>query len=142
MARLSRIRGTTAYLDTNLFIYAVEGYEPEEAFVRALFLALEGGEFAAVTSELTLAEVLVRPFALGREDVAATYIELLRPSERLAVVPVDRAVLVEAARQRAALGIRLPDAIHVATALASGCGAFLTNDRRLKLPPGVRQVLL
>jgi len=75
MARLSRIRGTTAYLDTNLFIYAVEGYEPEEAFVRALFLALEGGEFAAVTSELTLAEVLVRPFALGREDVAATYIE-------------------------------------------------------------------
>ena len=59
MARLSRIRGTTAYLDTNLFIYAVEGYEPEEAFVRALFLALEGGEFAAVTSD-TVSGRLVR----------------------------------------------------------------------------------
>lgn len=139
MASLSGIRGTTAYLDTNLFIYAVEGYEPEETFLRELFAALERGEFAAVASELTLAEVLVQPLALGRADIAATYDELLRPSERLAVVPVDRAILVEAARQRAVFGVRMPDAIHVATALASGCSVFLTNDRRLKLPPGIRR---
>ena len=142
MASLSDLRGATAYLDTNLFIYAVEGYAPEEAFVRELFNALEQGELAAATSELALAEVLVQPFALGREDVVATYTDLLRPSERLAVVPVDRAVLVEAARQRAVLGLRMPDAIHVATAFAFGCGVFLTNDRRLKLPPGIRQELL
>jgi predicted nucleic acid-binding protein len=142
MAGLSGLRGATVYLDTNLFIYAVEGYAPEETFVRELFAALERGELAAATSELALAEALVRPFALGREDVAATYAELLSPSDRLAVVPVDRAVLVEAARQRAALGLRLPDAIHVASALAAGCGVFLTNDRRLRLPPGVRLELL
>jgi hypothetical protein len=29
MAGLAGILGKTAYLDTNLFIYAVEGYEPE-----------------------------------------------------------------------------------------------------------------
>jgi predicted nucleic acid-binding protein len=142
MASLSGLRGATVYLDTNLFIYAVEGYAPEEAFVRELFTALERGELAAATSELALAEVLVQPFALGREDVAATYAELLSPSDHLTVVPVDRTVLVEAARQRAALGLRMPDAIHVATALAFGCGVFLTNDRRLKLPPGIRQELL
>ena len=84
----------------------------------------------------------MQPFALGRLDVAATYTDLLQPSERLAVVPVDRAILVEAARQRASLGIRMPDAIYVAAALASGCEVFLTNDGRLKLPPSIRKELL
>ena len=36
----------------------------------------------------------------------------------------------------------LPDAIHTATALAAGCELFLTNDRRLKLPPGLAKELL
>lgn len=142
MARLAAILGGTVYLDANIFIYAVEGYAPEEAFLRELFAALEDGRFTAVTSELSLAEVLVKPFELGREDVAAAYTELLTPSERLAVLPVDRAILSEAARQRATLGMRLPDAIHVATALAAGCELFLTNDRRLKLPPGLAKELL
>lgn len=142
MASLTGISGTTAYLDINLFIYAVEVYEPEQDFVRELFAALERGEFAAVTSELTLAEVLVQPLALGRADVAATYTELLQASDRLAIMPVDRAILIEAARQRAASGVRLPDAIHVATALAAGCKVFFSNDRRLELPPGIRRELL
>jgi hypothetical protein len=36
----------------------------------------------------------------------------------------------------------MPDAIHVASVLAVGCGVFLTNDRRLKLPSSVRLELL
>src|SRR4051812_46379606 len=140
MAGLSDILGRTVYLDANIFIYAVEGYAPEEAFLRELLAALEDGRFPAVTSELSLAEVLVKPLKLGREDVAAAYGELLTASDRLAVLPVDRAILVEVARQRAALG--MPDAIHVATALAAGCDLFLTNNGRLKLPAGLAKKLL
>jgi predicted nucleic acid-binding protein len=142
MERLTTILGRRVYLDTNIFIYAVEGYEPEAAFLQGLLAALEEGRFAAVTSELTLAEVLLKPFGLGREDAVATYTELLTPSERLIVPPVGRAILVEAARQRAALGMPMPDAIHVATALAAGCELFLTNDRRLKLPSELTKELL
>jgi predicted nucleic acid-binding protein len=142
MAGLAAILGKTVYLDTNIFIYTVEGYVPEAAILRELFAALEDGRFTAVTSELSLAEVLVKPFELGHEDVAAAYTELLTSSDRLAVLPIDRAILVEAARQRAALGMRMPDAIHVATALATGCELFLTNDRPLKLPPGLTKELL
>src|SRR4051794_5420079 len=126
MAGLGTILGRAVYLDTNIFIYAVEGYEPEAAFLRELFAALERGRFAAVTSELTLAELLVKPFELGREDVVSAYTDLLEPSGRLAVVPVDRAVLVKAARHRATLGMLMPDAIHVATAVGAGCEMFLT----------------
>ena len=142
MERLTAILGRTVYLDTNILIYAVEGYEPEAAFSGELFAALQEGRFGAVTSELTLAEVLVKPFELGREDVVVAYAELLTPSDRLTVLPVDRAILVEAARQRAALGMPMPDAVHVATALAAGCDLFLTNDRRLRMPPGLAKELL
>src|SRR3954447_19093592 len=142
MATLAAILGKAVYLDANIFIYAVEGYAPEEAFLRELLAALEGGRFTAVTSELSLAEVLVKPLELGREDVVAAYTELLTASNRLAVLPVDRAILVEAARQRAALGMRMPDAIHVATALAAGCELFLTNDDRLRLPSGLAKEFL
>ena len=142
MERLTAILGKTVYLDTNIFIYAVEGYEPEAAFLHGLLAALEEGRFTAVTSELSLAEVLVKPFELGREDAVASYTELLTPSVRLTVPPVGRAILVEAARQRAALGMPMPDAIHVATALAAGCELFLTNDRRLRMPAGLAKELL
>src|SRR5918911_1935422 len=100
MAGLTNILGRTVYLDTNIFIYTVEGYAPEEASLRELFAALDERRFTAVTSELSLAEVLVKPFELGREDVVSAYAELLEPSDRLAVLPVDRSILVEAARQR------------------------------------------
>lgn len=49
-------------------------------------------------------------------------------------MPVDRSILVAAARLRAQLTLRLPDAIHVATALAADCELFVSNDRRVRLP--------
>ena len=108
--------------------------------MRELLSALDRKAFAAATSELTLAEL--KPFQLGREDAVSAYTNLVQHSDWLAVVPVDRSVLVETARQRATTGILMPDAIHVATALAAGCDVFLTNDRRLKLPPAIALELL
>jgi hypothetical protein len=45
------------------------------------------------TSELTLAEVLIKPLESGRHDIAALHEELLQSSEHLNVVPIDRAIL-------------------------------------------------
>jgi predicted nucleic acid-binding protein len=142
MAEITNILGRIVYLDTNIFIYAVEGYEPEDAFVRELFAALDGRAPTAVTSEFTLAELLVKPFELGREDVVSTYIDLVQNSERITVVPINRAILIGAARQRATLGILMPDAIHVATAMTSARDMFVTNDRKLKLPAQMTLSLL
>jgi predicted nucleic acid-binding protein len=142
MAEIVSILGQTVYLDTNIFIYAVEGYEPEDAFVRELFSALDRRILTAVTSEFALAELLVKPFELGRDDIVSIYIDLVQNSERITVVPVDRAILIEAARQRATLSILMPDAIHVATAVVSSCEVFLTNDRKLKLPAEMALSLL
>jgi predicted nucleic acid-binding protein len=73
------------------------------------------------------AEVLVGPLRVGRaEEVDAFFAEA-----RIAVVEIDRAVAHRAARLRADhRGLRLPDALALASALASGA-RLLTFDERL-----------
>ena len=56
-------KGTRVYLDANVWIYALEGYAEFVASVTALFARIDAGELIALTSELRLAEVLVKPFA-------------------------------------------------------------------------------
>lgn len=134
MGTIDELNGKTVYLDTNVFVYAIEGFAEYRAFLTELFTAIDRGEVAAVTSELTLAEVLVKPLQRGRDDMVAAYEEMLQTSAHLVVAPIDRATLFAAAEQRAVLGISLADAIHVATGLLAGCSILLTNDRRLKAP--------
>ena len=43
--------------------------------------------------------------------------------------PLSRSILREAANFRGTTGLKTPDAIHGATALASRCDLLLTNDR-------------
>lgn len=137
MGRVDALIGKGVYLDTNVFVYAVEGFPEHQAFVDELFRSIDDGHVAAVTSELTLAEVLIKPLETGRDDIAAVYEQLLQNSEHLNVVPIDRAILASAARHRADLGIMLPDAIHVATAIAIGCEVLLSNDQKLRVPEGI-----
>ena len=137
MGGVAALRGKRVYLDANVFIYAVERSPEHAAFLDGLFDLLEAGEVVAVTSELTLAEVLAKPLEEGREDLARLYEEMVAPSAWLSVVSVERAVLVSAARLGPELGLKLPDAIHVASATASGCELFLSNDRRLRMPDGI-----
>lgn len=135
MGGVADLVGKAVYLDTNVLVYAVEGFDEHEAFIDELFRSIDARQLDAVTSELTLAEVLVKPLEIGRQDVADLYTELVRNSDRLSVLPIDRPVLLSAAHYRAELGVKLPDAIHIATAVVAGCDVFLSNDQRIKMPP-------
>ncbi len=49
------------YLDANIFIYALEGFAEFKQTLTELFLAIDDSKVQAVTGDLTLAEVLVKP---------------------------------------------------------------------------------
>jgi len=125
------------YLDTNIFIYALEGYPVFRPILTALFESLDRHELTAVTSELTLAEALVKPLLDQHAEREAAYLHVLQSTSSLLVVPVSRAVLIAAARLRAEAKLKLLDAIHVATAQLSACSTFLTNDARIPSVPGL-----
>ncbi len=60
MGRVSSELGQRVYLDSNIVIYTVEGFADYADQIHALLEAMDTGEVVAVTSELTLAETLVR----------------------------------------------------------------------------------
>lgn len=90
---------------------------------------LSTGRNPAILSTLTVAELLVRPFRTG--DAAIGAVEgFLRFFGSIRLVDVTYAIAREAARIRATIGLSIPDAIVIATAIAKGAGVLATNDRQ------------
>lgn len=125
-------------LDSSIFIYFIEEHPRLLSVVEPVFAAIAAGTLAAVTSSLTLLEVLVRPLRAKRLALAAEYEQILAHSAGIALVPIDLQVLRRAAQLRAASGLKTPDAVHLAAALEAGCAVFLTNDERIPQVPGLR----
>jgi predicted nucleic acid-binding protein len=116
------------YIDTNAFIPLVEGSAQRLPQLFALMHLVSQGRADAVTSELTFGELLVGPYAKDA-DLADAYYNLLSSSPALRLCVVDRETIVRAARLRAAQkSLKLPDAIHLATAELAGCKVFLSDD--------------
>lgn len=125
-------------LDSAIFIYFIERHPEWRPIVRPIFQLAADGDRDLVTSELSLAEVLVVPYRIGDLALAERYEALLTRSRHLSVVPIDRQLLRAAAQLRARYGLKTPDALQIAAALASGSTSFVTNDRRLPKIPGLR----
>ena len=122
------------YLDTNVLIALVEPVAPLTPNQRLFVEQLDAGALFAVTSEIALAECLVKPLA---DDVAHTvraYYALFAAQSWLMAMPVSRAILIESAALRATHRMGLPDAIHVASARLVEASTFVTDDRRLPVP--------
>jgi predicted nucleic acid-binding protein len=141
---LSWESGERLYVDTNLFIYAVEEVAPFASQVKPLLQAADAGTVTLVTSLLTLAETLVMPYRLENKDLISAYRNLFTtPHPNLIVLPPNAAILEKAAQLRAAIPtLFLPDAIHLATAQVGECDQFFTNDERLKAAAAPTVVLL
>ena len=100
------------------------------------------GRNPAVTSVVTLAEVLTRPKSMGRGDLVAQYREYLEGATRMRLIPIDPTVAEQAADLRARHSLRLPDAFQIAASLNAGAAFFLCNDARLKQIQALKVVLL
>ena len=143
-----RSTSSKLYFDANVFIYAVEGSDDIAGHLRTLFDLLRSNCGLAVTSELTLAEVLPKADPIRRRN----YLELILHSGLFDLYPVTRDILIETADYRRIAGVskpnvskpevsmpKLPDAIHVVTAIRAGWGRMLSFDRALKLPESMHQ---
>ena len=134
-----RLAGKHAYLDTNIFILAIEDGHASQPNLKELFVAIDDRAVRATTSDLTLAELISKPLAQGAQDLVDIYEAILSPDGAIETRAVERTVLRSAAALQGRLAVKLHDAIHVATALAAECDCFISNDRTLgrRLPAGL-----
>lgn len=116
-------------LDTNIFIYYFQKDKEFGLAVRSLFGVLAKKEARAVTSVITLTELLSIT-ATDREVDALKAHFLETPS--LIIEDINQTIGTDAARIRRTYGFRTPDAIQLATSLFYKVDVFVTNDKRLK----------
>ena len=115
------------YLDTVGFIYSVERIEPYRTLLEPMWLEAQAGRFTVVSSELLVLETLVKPLREGDSTLESVFRSLFDADEVM-LVPTTRTLWEDAARLRAATGLKVPDALHAATAVRAGCTLFVTND--------------
>ena len=115
------------YLDANGFIYSVEGVDPYRTLLEPMWRQARAGEFDVATSDITVLESLVKPLREG-DEVVEMLLRSMFDAREVSLIPATRELWEDAARIRADTGLKTPDALHAATALAIGCTAFVTND--------------
>ena len=145
MGRLTeRLTGNLVLgLDTSVFIYHLEAHPRYLPLTHELLAGIQNGHWQGVTSVITIMEITVHPWQLGRPGVAREYEALLANYPGLLVSDVTRDIARRAAQLRAAYRLWPADALQAATAQVGGATAFVTNDRVLaRLAPAMDVVLL
>ena len=128
-------------LDSNVLIYVLDGEGDRAEVAARLVDAIAEGNVQGVIATIGLSEILVGPARAGDgamfERTGATVRDL-----GFRIVTLDAEIATDAAWIRGRTGSTLPDAIHLASARASGATAFVTNDRRIRPIPHLDVVYL
>ncbi len=130
--------GDLVVVDSAPLIYLLDDHPTFAPLFTGLFDAYERGMLQIAISTIAIAEVLAGPFKHGQDVLAKRYEQTLG---RFEVVPVSQEIAVTAARLRAGSGLRLPDALQVATALEVGAAALVTHDRDFSRLANLRVIL-
>ena len=129
-------------LDTAPFIYYIEDVAPYADLFDLVFSLLENHALRAVTSTVTFAEILTKPFADKNFSLADEIKFTLKSFSSLSIASIDEKLGEAAALIRARHTIRLPDALQLAAAIQGEASLFLTNDKRVKKVDALEVVVL
>jgi predicted nucleic acid-binding protein len=113
-------------VDSAPIIYFLEGHPKLASVFSSMFERQASGDLHLAVTTITIAEVLTGPLQSDNETLAERYRAIL---ESWQVVDLTSKLAESAARLRASLRLKLPDAIQVASALAINADALVTHDR-------------
>jgi len=129
-------------LDTSVFIYQLENNPRYASLTDRVFSWLEQPTGRAVTSTITMTELLVQPYRDGDQRRADEFYALLSTYPNLDWIAPTLEVADVAARIRAAHGLRTPDALQAATAAHATVSGLITNDPVFKRVTGFETLVL
>jgi predicted nucleic acid-binding protein len=127
--------GALLLVDSAPIIYTLEANPHFAAHFAPLFQRHANGELLLAVTTITIAEVLAGPLRAGEEALARRYRAVL---EAWQVVDLNCDIAESAARLRGQYGLKLPDAIQLASALAINAEALVTHDRDFAAVRGMR----
>ena len=141
MGSLTLPTGGSVYIDANAIIYSVERIEPYRELLAPMWQEARAGRFALASSELVVLETLVKPLREGNARLEMLFRSIFAAAE-MDLILATLAIWEEAARIRAATGLKTSDALHAATALQAECTLFVTNDGDFRRVQGLPVAVL
>ena len=142
MGLVDEIHGLRVCIDTAPFIYFIEKDQRYLNLLRPVFAEIAAGRIDAITSTITLLEVLILPFKTNNETLAEKYREILLCSDGLTTFEILHEVSEMSSKLRAKYLIRTPDAIQIAVGILHGADTFLTNGVYLKKVDDIKVLIL
>ena len=127
--------GALLLVDSAPIIYTLEAHPKFASRYKSMFARHAAGELLLAVTTITIAEVLTGPLGAGEEALAKRYRAVM---ESWRVVELSADIAETAARLRAKLKLKLPDAIQVASALAINAEALVTHDRDFTKVKGLK----
>ena len=115
-------------LDTSVFIYQLEANARYLALTESVFSWVERAGHEAVTSTITMTELLVPSYRSEDENRVDAFYGLLSTYPNLLWIAPDLEAADLAAKLRARYRLRTPDAVQAATAIRAHATGFVTND--------------
>lgn len=130
-------------LDANCIIYLVESNPTWGPIIVSKLAALRSAGDDIAVSDLARTECLIGPLANLDSALLADY-QTFFSSPNIQVLPLTSSVCERAAQIRVAskMKLKVPDCLHLASAIEHGCGMFLTNDAQLLLCADIKVELL
>jgi predicted nucleic acid-binding protein len=129
-------------LDTSIFIYQLEANPKYLAYTDPVFSWLERPGSAAITSTITMTELLVLPYRERDEQRADDFYGLLSTYPNLDWIAPNLEIAELAARIRALHRLQTPDALQAAAALHSLASGLITNDPVFERVEGFETLVL
>ena len=129
-------------LDTPIFIYQLDANPRYLELADRVFAWLERPGHSAVTSTITMTELLVQPYRASELQRVDEFYGLLSTYPNLEWIAPDLEIADMAAGLRARYASRTPDALQAATAIRAGATLFVTNDRAFRRMKNFRSLLL
>jgi predicted nucleic acid-binding protein len=129
-------------LDTSVFIYHLEANSKYLANTNVVFSWLERPRSEAITSTITMTELLVLPYREGDEPRADDLYGLLSTYPNLDWIAPSLEIAELAARIRALHRLQTPDALQAATAIHSKATGLITNDAAFGRVKGFQTLVL
>jgi predicted nucleic acid-binding protein len=115
-------------LDTSIFIYQLEANTRYLALTDVVFSWVERAGHEAVTSTITMTELLVPSYRDKDENRVDAFFGLLTTYPNLRWIAPDLETADLAAKLRALYVMRTPDALQAATAIRAQATGLVTND--------------